>query len=162
MSGRNHRVLPAPNRTTGESTANTSRDPLSPLPDVHSAVDSSAMAASQAARRLIFTNIVSRCHCHCGPECKRLACFQWISMANNGPKRCHQNRTDPWLMSMLTLVQQVLDVAGREREAHVHHRHQADDLAARLEVLERVRFRHHETMLRVLTRRKLSSDTAAW
>ena len=34
------------------------------------------------------------------------------------------------------LVQQVLDITEREREADVHHHRQADNLGARLEPLE--------------------------
>jgi hypothetical protein len=40
------------------------------------------------------------------------------------------------------LVQQIFDISQRKQEANVHHDRQADDLAARLEVFERVRFRH--------------------
>jgi hypothetical protein len=40
------------------------------------------------------------------------------------------------------LVEQVLDIAQRQREANVEHHRQADDLGACLEVLERGAFRH--------------------
>ena len=52
------------------------------------------------------------------------------------------------------LVQQILDVSKRKREAHVHHDRQADDLLARLEVLERITFRHPETLPSPLPHRK--------
>jgi len=37
-----------------------------------------------------------------------------------------------------TFVEQVLDVSKRQREPHVHHDREADDLGRRLEVLEGV------------------------
>jgi hypothetical protein len=36
-----------------------------------------------------------------------------------------------------TLVQQILDIPKRKREANVHHHGQTDDLGARLEVAKR-------------------------
>jgi hypothetical protein len=39
-----------------------------------------------------------------------------------------------------TLVQQILDIPKRKREADVHHHGQADDLWARLEVAARATF----------------------
>jgi len=60
------------------------------------------------------------------------------------------------------LMQQILDVPKREREPDVHHHRQADDLAARLEVLEWVRLGHAETLASALPRLKLSlSDKTA-
>jgi len=37
-------------------------------------------------------------------------------------------------------VQQILDVAKRQREPSVHHHRQADDLAARFEITKWIRF----------------------
>ena len=44
------------------------------------------------------------------------------------------------------LVQQVLDVPEREREPHVQHHGQADDLWAAVKALERIRFSHPRTL----------------
>src|SRR6056297_446378 len=54
------------------------------------------------------------------------------------------------------LMQKILDVPKREREPDVHHHRQTDDLAARLEVLEWVRFGHAETLASALPRLKPS------
>ena len=43
-----------------------------------------------------------------------------------------------------TLMQQVFDIPERERKPNVEHYRQADDLRARLEVLERVALFHPE------------------
>lgn len=44
------------------------------------------------------------------------------------------------------LVQQILDVAKRQREPNVQHHRQADDLFARIEVFERASFLHPATL----------------
>ena len=44
------------------------------------------------------------------------------------------------------LVQQILDIAERQREPDVHHYRQADDLRARLEIAEGGAFGHTETL----------------
>ena len=60
------------------------------------------------------------------------------------------------------LVQQVLDVAKGQRKTDVHHNRKADDLLACLEIIERAAFRHPETLLSTLPRRKTGSlDTTA-
>ena len=59
------------------------------------------------------------------------------------------------------LVQQVIDVPERKREADVHHHRQADDLGAGLEPLERAFFGHAERLPSPLPRLKPGlSDTA--
>jgi hypothetical protein len=45
-----------------------------------------------------------------------------------GPKRRDQYLTASWLTSMPALMQEVLDVPQREREADVKHHREADDL----------------------------------
>lgn len=40
------------------------------------------------------------------------------------------------------LVKQILDIAQRQREPHIHHHRQADDFLAGLEILEWITFRH--------------------
>ena len=44
------------------------------------------------------------------------------------------------------LVEQVLDIAKREREPNVHHHSQADDFGAALKTFERVGFGHGRTL----------------
>jgi hypothetical protein len=44
------------------------------------------------------------------------------------------------------LVQQVIDVAERQREADIQHHGQSDDLGRRLEIAEGGAFRHGRTM----------------
>ena len=59
------------------------------------------------------------------------------------------------------LMQQVLDVAQREWEPHIHHYSQADDFRRRLEVLEWVGFGHDWTLRNHPALHKpVSSDTA--
>src|SRR6056297_471711 len=57
-----------------------------------------------------------------------------------------------------TLVQQILDVSERQREADVHHDRQADDLGRRLEVLEGVAFGHLGTLAGAMPGLKPSSS----
>ncbi len=53
------------------------------------------------------------------------------------------------------LVQQVLDVAQRERETHVHHDRKADDLGAGSEIAKRIGFAHPGRLWRSLLECKL-------
>ena len=54
------------------------------------------------------------------------------------------------------LVEQILDIPKRQREADVEHHRQADDLGARLEVLKRGKFCHDRTLAGALPRLKAS------
>jgi hypothetical protein len=60
-----------------------------------------------------------------------------------------------------TLVQQVFDIAERQREPDVHHHGQADDFGGGLEVAKRAQFAHPR-MLRPAGRwlKRVSSDNA--
>ena len=55
------------------------------------------------------------------------------------------------------LVQQILDIPERQREPHIEHHCQADDLRARFEVLEKGAFGHARTLPGALPRLKRSS-----
>ena len=58
------------------------------------------------------------------------------------------------------LMQQVFDVPERKWEPNIHHNRQADDLWARLEVLERGAFCHPEMLGVPLTHfNQISSDS---
>ena len=59
------------------------------------------------------------------------------------------------------LMEQVLDVTKRQRETDVEHHRQADDLFARLEVLEGAWFRLTRTLQSALHRLKPSSFDSA-
>lgn len=54
------------------------------------------------------------------------------------------------------LVEQILDIPKRQREANVEHHRQADDLGAGLEVLKRGKFCHDRTLAGALPRLKAS------
>ena len=56
------------------------------------------------------------------------------------------------------LVQQVFDVAQRQREPDIHHHRQADDFGARLEPLEGAGLSHATTLASSLPRLKPSSS----
>ncbi len=59
------------------------------------------------------------------------------------------------------LMQQILDIAERQRETHVHHDRQPDDLATGSEILERVVFRHPEALRdRLAPLNRIPSDNA--
>jgi hypothetical protein len=61
-----------------------------------------------------------------------------------------------------TLVQQILDIPKRKREADVHHHGQADDLRARLEGAKSAAFCHPATLIpRPARLNKFSSDSAS-
>src|SRR6056297_3130124 len=55
-------------------------------------------------------------------------------------------------------MEQILDVAKRQREPDVQHHRQADDLWARLEIAEGAAFGHLRTLASALTRLKPSSS----
>src|ERR1700729_176518 len=60
-----------------------------------------------------------------------------ISAANIGPNR--STRTDGLVADVdPALGQQILDVARRQRESHIHHHDQTDDLWRAVEISERV------------------------
>jgi hypothetical protein len=54
-------------------------------------------------------------------------------------------------------MEQILDISQRQREPHVQHHRQADDLPAGFKVLEWIAFRHTGTLSSPLPRRKPSS-----
>ncbi|WP_444967966.1 hypothetical protein [Roseovarius pacificus] len=59
-------------------------------------------------------------------------------------------------------VEQILDVAQRQRKSHIHHHCQADDLGAGFEVFEWVAFFHGGRVGRQVTSLKSGcSDTAS-
>ena len=55
-------------------------------------------------------------------------------------------------------VQQILDIAKRQREPDIEHHGQADDLGTGFETLEGEAFGHNQTLIRPLPCLKLSSS----